>query len=228
MTAPVVGQVVLLKTQSSPTVRIAPAVVSLVIDENTVNCDALIDSTADWPVSGTPYTHPCVLYTSVARGTGVGQWQEAELPPTVTAAIQAAVAAATSGLASTSYVDTEVDTCVALPGAGTHPSLALNTPRQPSTTRPVRVTVSGTWSWSLTALGSVSGTATLQSDATSSPTTAQGVAPFARSLTVGVTVGESGTFPFQLTYDVPAGHYYQLATSGGGTFAITLVTEQVL
>ncbi len=88
--------------------------------------------------------------------------------------------------------------------------------------------MSGSWSWSLSALGTVAGSCTLQSDASATPTTARAVASCSRGLTVGVVVGETGTMPWFLEYEVPAGHYYTLATSGTGIGASPLVTEQVL
>jgi hypothetical protein len=88
------------------------------------------------------------------------------------------------------------------------------------------VVVSGSWSWNLTALGTATATATLKSDAASTPTTARQAAPFSRGITAGVTVGDTGTMPFSMTYVVPAGHFYAIATTGAG-LAFT-VQEQTL
>lgn len=203
MTTPVLGQVVLLKTQASP-LRQVPGIVSKVIDSDTVNLDAVIDSDVDWPVSNIPYSHPCQLYESVSRGTGVGEWQELSGIP-------------------------------AIASQGSSVSLAVNTARNPSSvrgdSRPTRVTISGTWSWTLNATGTATGTATLKSDSSTTPTTAIATAPFSRGVSVGITVGDAGTLPYGWSYEVPAGDSYLIATSnvaGGGSFGALTITEQVL
>lgn len=223
MTAPVLGQIVLLKTQSSPA-RVSPAVVSLVIDSDTANLDALIDINEDWPGTSTPYTYTCKQFLSAARGTGVGEWQEADVPPPIAAAIASGI----SGLATTSALTAAIAGCSATPGAGTHPSLTLGTARQPSTTRPTRVTISGTWTASLSATGSAAGVIELRSDSASTPTTVQDDAQpgFSATLLIGISVTQ--VVPWKLTYDVPAGHYYTPAVASGSGFAITKATEQAL
>lgn len=159
----------------------------------------------------------------IVQGTGVGQWQEdASVDPAI------ATAMAAEATARDAAIEDAVDERCAVPVAGSAPSLALNTARQPNATRPVRVTVSGTWSWSLTAIGSLAGVATFQSDSASTPTTARLDASCAREISVGVVVGDAGSMPWSMSYDVPAGHYYRIATSGSGSFAITRITEQVL
>jgi len=178
--------------------------ITKIVDGTTVNLVAFATGDEWWP--GVPGDVPAMYIGEVAQGTAVGTWQEASgVDPAVEAAIG--------------------DRC-AVPAAGTHPTLALNTPRQPNASRPTCVTVYGTWAWSLSAIGSQAGTATLQSDGSSTPTTVQGIASCARGVSVGITVGDTGTMPWVLTYEVPAGHYYQIATSGSGTFAITHITEQ--
>lgn len=165
----------------------------------------------DWD-AGTPGGVPVVLFGGVQQGTGVGQWQEeTEVDPAVLDAIDAAV----------------TDYC-AVPAASSAPSLALDTARQPNTSRPVLVIASGTWSWSLSVIGTVAGIVTLTSDASSSPTTPRPAASFSRTVGVGITISDSGTLPWCLAYIVPPGHYYQLATSGSGTFALDRVDEQAL
>jgi len=131
--------------------------------------------------------------------------------------VSAAIASATTGLATKTYVDTNDAARQALPGSGTSPTLTIGTARQPSTTRPVRVTVSGTWTTSLTAGGGIS----LQSDSNSTPTTIRDTQQPSVTLAVGVGI----TLPWKLVYDVPAGHYYRLVASGTGTFAITSTNE---
>lgn len=124
--------------------------------------------------------------------------------------------AVTTG-AMTTTIATATSACVAVPAPGSAPSLALNTARQPSATRPTRVTVSGTWTTSLTASGVVQ----LVSDSSSSPTTVRVDAQPAVTLAVGIGM----TIPWTLTYDVPVAHFYKVATSGTGTFAITRINE---
>jgi len=241
MTTPVVGQTIIVKIASSP-LREVPAIVSVVTDTNTVNAVGQIDVNDDWPDNGPGATHPTYPFFSITRGSGVLQWRDAAVPTQVQAAIDtaasgfateayadAAAAGATAGLASETYVNNAQAVCQALPGTGATISLALNTARRPSTTRPTLVTVTGDWSWNLTAIGTQAGTLTLRSDSSSSPTTARARATFSRGIGVGVTISDSGTLPFQVSYEVPIGHYYTLATSGTGTFGSSpLVTEQTL
>lgn len=230
MTAPVLNQSILFKISSSPA-RTVPAVVSLVIDADTVDLVAFADinDTAQWPLGtaiGVPtYNHASWLFTGVARGTGVGEWQDAAIPPPISDAIASAVTTGTTGLASTTYADTGDAGRCAMPGAGSDPGLAANTARRPSTTRPTLVTVSGSWAWSLNAIGSTSSTVVLKSDSSGTPTTARHTAAFARGISVGITVGDTGTVPFSCTYPVPAGHFYQVAVTGAGvTFAVQETT----
>lgn len=221
-TAPKVGQTVIVKLTSSP-LREVPAIVTLVTDANTVNAVGQIDVNDDWPDNGPGATHPTYPFFGATRGTGIGQWHDADVPVTTQDAIDAA------GYATESYVNNAQAVCQAIPATGATISLALNTPRRPSTTRPTRVSVSGDWSWTLTAIGTQAGTMTLASDSSSTPTTARARATCSRGIGVGVTVSDSGTMPLSLSYEVPAGHYYTLATTGTGTFgASPLVTEQTL
>jgi hypothetical protein len=180
----------------------------------------------DWD-AGTPGGVPVVLFGEVAKGTSVGQWQdETTVDPSVSAEIDADVAAEASAR-DTAIATAAAGRC-AVPAEGSSVGLALNTPRQPHATRPVRLSVYGTWAWVLSAIGSQSGTATLKSDSASTPTNTHGVASCSRGISVGVTVGDTGTMPWLMSYEVPAGHYYQIATTGTGTFAITHIDEQVL
>ena len=217
-----------------------------VVSGTTVDLVAFSNGTA-WG-DGDPASLASKLYTGIDQGIGVGTWQEStEVDPAVSSEIDADVsaeasarAAAVSSEASTrASADAELASDIAaleaaaagycaVPAAGSSVSLALNTARQPPATRPVLVAVSGTWAWSLSALGSQSGTATLQSDANSTPTTARPSATCARGISVGITIGDTGTMPWSLTYIVPPGDYYQVATAGTGTFAITHIEEQVL
>lgn len=115
---------------------------------------------------------------------------------------------------------------MAVPIAGAPVTLAVNTPRRPSTTRPTTVTVSGGWSWTLSAIGTQAGALSLKTDTSATPTTVVITQPFSRGLTVGLSVGDTGTVPYSFTYDVPTGHYYTVGVSGTGTFGALTITEQ--
>lgn len=232
MTVLALAQPIIFRTSST---RWCPAVIAKIISGTTVNLDAFIDTAVDWPVTNIPVSHPCHLYESVAMGTGVGEWQLADVPEPVTDAIDAATAGlattgyvdtAVAGLASTSYVDTAVAGVdlagrTAVAGAGVSQlALGLDAARQPSLTRPTRVTATGTIALTSTLITPQSATVELASDSATTPTTVRGSAPATLS---GVVA--SLTLPWSLTYDVPAGHYYLLATSGAGTVALLTLNE---
>lgn len=138
-----------------------------------------------------------------------------------------AIAAAAAAQASATTAANAAAAAVQQPVAGSTVSLALNTSRQPNATRGTRVTAYGTWAWNLTAIGSATGTATLASDSNSTPTTTRGLMPFTRGIGVGITVADSGTLPWSMSYDVPAGHYYRVNSSGTG-IAIGHINETPL
>lgn len=114
---------------------------------------------------------------------------------------------------------------MAVPGASSTVSLSSGTSRQPSTTRPVLVMVSGSWAWSLNAQGTQTGSLTLKSDSSSTPTTVIRAPAWSRSITVGLSVGDAGTMPIEFDLIVPPGHYYSVTAAGGATFSIR---EQVM
>lgn len=225
--------------------RLAPsdyrsARITKIVSGTTVNLVAF--TTGDEWYSGVPGDIPAYYISEVAQGTAVGTWQEATgVDPAVSSEIDSDVATEASArdVAIAAAISDEADArdaaiasavterC-AVPGAGASVSLALNTPRQPSTTRPVLVTVYGSWSWVLSAIGSQSGAATLKSDISSTPTTPKGIATCARGISVGITVGDTGTMPWSMSYEVPPGDYYQIATTGTGTFAIDHINETTL
>jgi len=206
-----VGQRIVYRVASSD---YRPAKITEVVSGSTVDLVAFSNGSA-WG-DGDPAMQAGKVYESISQGTAVGTWQEATgVDPAAATAISDAVATAAPSYSAAA-------------GAGSAQSLALNTARQPHTTRPTRVTVYGTWSWTLTAIGSQSGAAALQSDSSATPSTQRGLASCARALSVGVLIGDSGSMPWALSYDVPAGHYYQVATSGTGTFTIAHVNETVM
>jgi len=197
------GDLIEVQTETG---RWCQGMVTSVVSGDTVNCVVFSDGStwsADSPWNGNGAGLPVLPATSLAKGTGVNNWRS-----------------------STSEAG-----FVAVPGASSSVSLAIGTARNPSSVRgdarPTRVTVSGTWSWTLTAIGSLSGTINALCDSNSNPTTVVGSTSSARALTAGVTLGETGSMPFTLTFDVPSGYSYKMTSSGTGTFAITHIDEVV-
>lgn len=229
---PTVGQIVLYRTSET---RTTPALVTKVLGSELVNLVAAIDAPEDWPVTGIPSSHPTWLYTSAAAGPGVGQWQAAELPADVAAAISAAVAAGTAGLATTAQLEAAtaglatnsalaeaIATREAVAAAGTSPPLGFNQTRIPNATRPVRVTATGKIRVASTLLLAQAAAVKLLSDAAAEPTTVRGDQPAELSGVIATM-----TVPWCLTYDVPAGHSYRLVTSGTGEVTLLAINETV-
>lgn len=223
-----VGQIVRYRSATS---RYQAAEISVIQTGDICTLTVFSDG-AEWE-DGTPAAYLSREVPNIDKGTAVGTWQDTALD----GADQPALSDA--GLATTAYVDDAIAAIpsdddsglVVVPGAGSTISLAVNTARNPSSarsdTRPTRITVSGTWSWSLTTTGTQAGTLSFKSDSSTTPTTAVITLPFSRSVTAGVTVGDAGSLPYSLSYDVPNGHSYVIATSGTGTFGTPLVVEQV-
>lgn len=207
------GQQAVFRKASS---RYMESFVSAIESGDTVKLIVLSDGAA-WG-DGDPGSVPAKLFEGVALGTGVGEWQPGSL-------VSNAITAATTNLATYSYADTGDAGRLALPGASSTVSLAASTPRQPSTTRPVMVMATGSWSWNLTAIGTQTGSLSFQSDSSSTPSTAIWAPAWSRGITVGVTVGDTGAMPVCFSYIVPVSHYYQVVAAGGATFSIR---EQVL
>lgn len=208
-----VGQQAVYRLESS---RYVQAVVSKIVSGDTVDLVAFCDGSAWGDGDGTDVV--AKLYTSIALGTAVGEWQ----PGTI---VSDAVTAGTSGLAAESYVDTACAALCNVPGASSTVSLSSGTARQPSATRPVLVMVSGSWSWNLTATGTQTGSLTLKSDSASTPTTVIRAPAWSRGIGVGVAINDTGTMPIEMDLIVPPGHYYSVTAAGGATFSIR---EQVL
>lgn len=193
MTTPTVGQVVLIKTQEFP-LRVVPAIIAKVISGTTVTLDAFVENTDDWPPPlNIPYYHECQLFESVALGTGVGEWQPADLPEVLAAPAAAGVSQVLLG---------------------------LNVARQPSSTRPIRVTATGTIAVTSTPSTPQTAAVDLRSDSSGTPTTSRGQATATLS-----GVAASMTVPWSLTYDVPPGDSYKLVTSGAGTVTLLTINE---
>jgi hypothetical protein len=232
----------LLALYRSASTRYHAAVTTAVESGDTCTLVVLGDG-ADWEDSVTAIVY-ARQYFGVPKGTGIGEWQPVPVTAEIAAAITSAVSGGLAGYASESYVDSAVTGLatedyvdgssagrVAVPGAGSVISLGFNTARNPSAarsdSRPTRVTVSGTWAWNLTATGTQSGTAAFKSDSSGTPTTTVISAPFSRGISVGLSVGDTGTIPWSWSYEVPSGHSYLVATSGTGTWANLLVVEQI-
>ena len=212
------GQTVALKTQTSPT-RVAFGLITKIISGDTVNLTALIDDTDDWPApTYVPSSHPAWLFESVAKGTGVGEWQDVTLSDVQTAAIAAAV----SGLATAAAV-------TVIPIAGTSRSITIGTDFQATdTSRPARFTISGTWSQALSLTGSIAGTVQLKAGASSNPSAVVDDAQPGLSATLALGVALTPTVPWKLAYDLPAGHFARVVVASGSGFAITHCNETPL
>lgn len=109
---------------------------------------------------------------------------------------------------------------LAVPGASSTVSLSSGTARQPSATRPVMVMVSGSWSWNLTTVGTQTGSLTLKSDSSSTPSTVIRAPSWSRGIGVGVSISDTGTMPVEFDLLVPPAHYYSVTAAGGATFSI--------
>lgn len=210
---PTLGQQAVYRLATS---RYMQAIVTGVVSGSTVELVVYSDGYS-WG-DGDPGSVATKVYDSVDLGTGVGQWQAGAL-------VADAVVAGTAGLAASTYVDAQDSTRCAVPAASAAHSLASGTPRQPSATRPVMLLVTGSWSWNLTALGTQTGSLTLQSDASATPTTTIYAPAWSRAVGVGISVNDTGTMPVCMSYVVPPGHYYSVTAAGGATFSIR---EQVL
>lgn len=230
-------QLVILRTATS---RYHAAVTVNVIDADTADLLVLGDG-ADWEDSVSALYFARMM-TGKVRGSGVDQWLPVPVTDEVSAAIAAAVSGGLSGYASEAYVDAAIEAIpadddtglCAVPGTRSTPaSFGFGSAaRRPSTTRPTRVTVCGTWSWTLSAIGTATGTLTVKSDSSTTPSTIIALLPFSRSVGVGLNVNDAGTLPIYMQFDVAAGDYYALVTSGvagGGSFGATpLVFEQTM
>jgi len=205
--------------------RYSIGLISKIISGDTVNIDAFTDGVNPWPTVDTFNGLVAGSLTSVAKGSGVGEWQEVDVPDTVLASITDAISGIT-GFATEGYVDGAAAACCPVPVAGASVSSpALNTPRQPSATRPTRVTVYATVALTSTLLTPQSATVEMRADSSSSPTTAVG-GPLTASLG---GIAATATVPMTFTYDVPAAHYYTVVqTAGAGTVTITRIEESTL
>jgi len=228
-------QLVILRTA---TARWHSAVTVNVIDANTADLLVLGDG-ADWEdsVSAVYFAR---MMTGKARGSGIDEWLPVPVTDEVSAAIATAVSGGLSGYASEAYVDAAIEEIpadddsglCAVPGTRSTPSgfTIGSAARRPSTTRPTLVTVSGGWSWTLSATGTATGTLAVKSDSGSTPSAVVISMPFSRGIGVGLSVNDTGTMPYSVQFVVAANDYYALAQSGvaNGSFGTPLVVEQTM
>jgi hypothetical protein len=210
---PTLGQQAVYRLGSS---RYVQAIVTKIVSGDTVQLVCFSDGSA-WG-DGDPASLGAKVYDSIALGSGVGEWQPGTL-------VGDAITAATTNLATYSYTDGGDAARCALPGAGSGVSLALATPRRPSTTRPTRVDVYGQFTLATALLAAQGATVVLQVDSSATPSTT-----VAGPLTVNNGIGTVGTaqIPWTMSYEVPTGHYYQVvqsATVGTGAASITHINE---
>lgn len=144
--------------------------------------------------------------------------------------VSSAIASAVSGLASTSAVSSAIAAAIAaippfddsglevVAVAGTsHSGLGLNAVRQPSTTRPTKLNITGAFDMTSTVLGPQTASVDLLSDSSNPPTTRRGRQRGALS-----GVGAHAIVPWHLNYEVPPGDYYKLASSASANSTVDL------
>lgn len=222
----VVGQVVAYKTQASPA-RTAYGLVTKIVSGDTVNLVALIDDVDDWPAPyGSPSYHPALLVTSVAKGTSVGQWQDVALSDVETAAIAAAVSSGTTGLATTSALNSAIAGAPLVPVYPTSRTLTLGSDFQATnTSRPARFIVSGTWTTTLTVTGTVAGNVQLKMASSANPATIVDDAQPSYGVTIVIGLTLTPQIPWKLIADAPIGAFLRPVNAGAGTVAITRCLE---
>jgi hypothetical protein len=203
MANPIVGQQATISWTNG---RVHQAVITGIVSGTTVNLLVGNDDPAvtwDDP-SGSPGYITWIPIAGVAKGAGLGEWQDIATPdPVLAGALAAAFSDST-------------------------PTRALNANFTPSATRPVLCSYSGVWTGSLSLTGSQVGVIELRSDSAATPTTKRMDAQPQMSLGVAVALGSTIGIPWLLSYLCPANHPVRLVTSGAGTFALTSQVEAVL
>lgn len=223
------------------------ALVGRVVSGSNVDLQVLSDGTT-WADSGAPAQVSIITYLNVALGTAVGTYQVTTLVADAAVAggaatqsyVTGAIATATSGLASTSYVGSAVaglasesyvdglgPSYLALPPAPSSAGLTLGgSGVQLSSTRPVHVVVRGTASMTST-LGSVQGyTVELRCDANTTPTAVVDDATGSLTLNVGSGIDVQ---PWKLVALARAGDKCRVVQSAGAaTLTLTGSPMQAL
>lgn len=177
------------------------AIVTKVNGNGTVTLVALSNG-ASWG-NGHAGSQGTEVYTDVAAGTDIGEWQPG------------------------GYLAGELAACCAAPVAGGAPSITIGTDFQATDpSRPARFVISGTWSTALSATGSIAGVVQLKAGPSANPTTVVDDAHLGLSATLLLGVALTPTFPWKLDYELPAGHVGRVAIASGTGFSITNVCEQ--
>lgn len=202
------------------------AAVSKIVSGDTVNLVAFTDGVDPWPTIDTFNGLVAGSVLSATKGTGVGQWQDLEVPDTIAAAIEAAISGLT-GFATEVYVDAGDEGRCAVPGPGSAVSSpALATSYHPDADRPVLVTVYCDVTLPSALIAAQSATVQLQAGSSTNPSTVVGgpLTPTNGALNPGPL-----TIPVTFVYALPANHYYQVVkTAGSGTVTITKIEETTL
>ena len=228
--SPAVGQLVSYRTATS---QHNLAVIGRVVSGTTVDLVAFSDGTT-WQDGGTPSGVATITYTSIAQGTGVGQWEPTTVvEDTIAAAgyaLESYVDTATAGLATTSYVDTAGAGYLALPPAPSSTSLTLGgSGVQISSTRPALLTVRGTAAMTSTLAGGQAYTVELRCDSGSTPTAVVDDASGSLTQTLGASVTLAEVQPWKLVTMARAGDYCRIVqSSGAATLAVTGSSAQSL
>lgn len=110
----------------------------------------------------------------------------------------------------------------------TSPARALDTPFQPSATRPTFVSYTVQVRADISVAGAETGTVELRSDAANPPTAVRASGQSGLSGTVVAGVSITSTDHHQLAYLAPAGHFVSLVTSGNATITLVHVVEMAL
>lgn len=177
------------------------AIVTLVNGNGTVTLVALSNG-ANWG-DGHAGSQGTIVYTEVAVGTGIGEWQPG------------------------GYLAGELEPYCEAPVAGIARSLTIGSDFQATdTSRPARFVISGTWSVALAATGSIAGAVQLKAGASANPSVVVDDAHLGFSATLLLGVALTPTLPWKLDYELPAGHYGRPSVLSGSGFTITNACEQ--
>lgn len=211
------------------------AAVVKVVSGDTCHLVTFTDAVDPWPTVDVPNGLIAGSLQNVAKGASVGQWQDIEVPDTVTAAIATAIDGI-DGFTTTGEVNTAIATALAAfdlseylvaPAAGSNQSSpALATSYHPSATRTTRVNVYCDVALPSALLAAQSATVQMQAGSATNPSTvvAGPVTPTNGALNPGPL-----TIPVTLSYDLPADHYFQvIKAAGAGTPTITRIEYTTL
>jgi hypothetical protein len=217
LASPVVGEQVVLRTGTS---QYFPGTVASIVSGSTINLVAHTDGST-WADNGTPGYIPTRTFTSIALGTGVGQYQ----PTTIIADTVAAV-----GYALESYVDGLTPSYLALPAAPSSSGMTIGgSGVQIHATRPSLVVVRGTASMTSTLIGGQAYTVELRCDSNATPTTVVDDAAGSLNQALGLSVTLVDVQPWKLVTMARGGDYCRVVQSAGAaTLALTGAPRQAL